>query len=131
MLPAIEIDGRIVTESDDILVALEREFGPLHKGMATKAVVQLRQLERHLFRAWCRCVCMSYIDWRWRRVGVVAKSLCHGGGGGGGGVCGGGLQLARARRGWPLLHVDDGMMTAVSLTKVVGGGARGGVQVAS
>merc|ERR1719238_1759041 len=29
MLPALELDGRIITESDDILAALEAAFGPL------------------------------------------------------------------------------------------------------
>jgi glutathione S-transferase len=29
MLPALELDGRMITESDDILMALERTFGPL------------------------------------------------------------------------------------------------------
>ena len=29
MLPALELDGRLLTESDDILLALERTYGPL------------------------------------------------------------------------------------------------------
>merc|ERR1711892_568409 len=33
MLPAIELDNNIITESDDILWALETEFGPLHKSL--------------------------------------------------------------------------------------------------
>jgi glutathione S-transferase len=53
MLPAIELDGRIITESDDILLALERAFGVLSLGMKDPAVLPLRQLERLLFRAWC------------------------------------------------------------------------------
>ena len=57
MLPAIELDGRIVTESDDILLALEKTFGVLSLGMKDPAVIPLRQLERLLFRAWCNWLC--------------------------------------------------------------------------
>ncbi|KAM3095435.1 glutathione S-transferase family protein [Phormidesmis sp. 146-12] len=61
MLPAIELDGRIITESDDILIALEQVFGVLNKGMKDPDVLPLRGLERLLFRAWCGWLC--------RRVG--------------------------------------------------------------
>lgn len=57
MLPALELDGRIITESDDILIALEREFGALGKGMTDPQMFPLRQLERLLFRAWCAWLC--------------------------------------------------------------------------
>jgi glutathione S-transferase len=57
MLPAIEIEGRIITESDDILIALERVFGALGAGMEDPTVRPLRQLERLLFRAWCAWLC--------------------------------------------------------------------------
>ncbi|MEM9567733.1 MAG: glutathione S-transferase family protein [Cyanobacteria bacterium P01_E01_bin.34] len=57
MLPALTLDGRVITESDDILLALERAFGPLGKGMNDPAVLPLRQLERLLFRAWCMWLC--------------------------------------------------------------------------
>ncbi|QDZ19791.1 glutathione S-transferase [Chloropicon primus] len=57
MLPALEIDGRLYTESDVILSELERAFGPLHKGMSDPAVVPLRRLERTLFSAWCQWLC--------------------------------------------------------------------------
>ena len=57
MLPAIELDGRIITESDDILIALEQVFGPLGLGMENPMVLPLRQLERLLFRAWCTWLC--------------------------------------------------------------------------
>ena len=30
MLPAVELNGEIITESDDILMALEEAFGPLN-----------------------------------------------------------------------------------------------------
>jgi glutathione S-transferase len=57
MLPAVELDGRIITESDDILLALEKAFGVLSLGMKDPAVIPLRQLERLLFRAWCNWLC--------------------------------------------------------------------------
>ena len=60
MLPAIQLreaDGTVktVTESDDILEALEEMFGPLHKSMFDPTVKRLREIERVLFRAWCSC----------------------------------------------------------------------------
>lgn len=58
MLPALELDGRLITESDRILEALERAFGPLGSaGMGDAEVLPLRQLERLLFRAWCQWLC--------------------------------------------------------------------------
>ena len=57
MLPAIELDGRIITESDDILIALEKVYGVLGWGMKDPKVIPLRQLERLLFRAWCAWLC--------------------------------------------------------------------------
>ena len=33
MLPAVDLDGQIITESDRILASLESEFGPLYKSM--------------------------------------------------------------------------------------------------
>lgn len=57
MLPALELDGRLITESDDILLALEQVFGPLGQGMTDPQVMPLRRLERLLFRAWCSWLC--------------------------------------------------------------------------
>jgi glutathione S-transferase len=57
MLPAVELDGRIITESDDILIALEQFFDPLGKGMKDSTVLPLRRLERLLFGAWCAWLC--------------------------------------------------------------------------
>jgi len=63
MLPAIllqntqEPKGRIITESDDILLALEQNFGTLGAGMQDPRVIPLRRLERLLFRAWCTWLC--------------------------------------------------------------------------
>jgi glutathione S-transferase len=57
MLPALELDGQLITESDDILMALEQAFGPLAWGLQDSQVVPLRKLERLLFRAWCGWLC--------------------------------------------------------------------------
>jgi glutathione S-transferase len=57
MLPAVELDGRIITESDDILIALEQAFGNLVYSITDPVVIPLRQLERLLFRAWCNWLC--------------------------------------------------------------------------
>lgn len=61
MLPAVELDGQIITESDDILIALEQVFGSLYLGMQDTKVLPLRQLERLLFRAWCSWLCYRAI----------------------------------------------------------------------
>ena len=57
MLPALELDGHLITESDLILQALEESFGPLGEGLQNPDVFALRQLERRLFRAWCQWLC--------------------------------------------------------------------------
>lgn len=57
MLPAIALDGKIITESDDILIALEKSFGSLRHGMYDPQVIPIRKLERTLFRAWCEWLC--------------------------------------------------------------------------
>lgn len=57
MLPAVEIDGNIITESDDILSALEDKFGVLQQGINDPKVIPLRRLERMLFKAWCTWLC--------------------------------------------------------------------------
>jgi len=57
MLPAIELDSRIITESDDILIALEQVYEPLGLSMKHPTVLPLRQLERRLFREWCMWLC--------------------------------------------------------------------------
>ncbi len=79
MLPALELDGQLITESDDILIALEGAFGPLVVGMQTPKAIPLRQLERLLFRAWCSWLCQPVRSTRQEQfnreqfVAVVAK----------------------------------------------------------
>uniref|UniRef100_A0A7S4T145 GST N-terminal domain-containing protein n=1 Tax=Alexandrium monilatum TaxID=311494 RepID=A0A7S4T145_9DINO len=55
MLPAIELDGHVITESDEILAALETTFGPV--GQPMRSITPLRRLERQLFSAWCQWLC--------------------------------------------------------------------------
>jgi glutathione S-transferase len=62
MLPAIELDNRLITESDDILIALEQAFGALGRGMEDPTVLPLRRLERLLFRAWCTWLCYPVLS---------------------------------------------------------------------
>lgn len=64
MLPAVELDGQLITESDDILIALERTFGPLGISLQAAEAIPLRQLERLLFRAWCNWLCQPSISSR-------------------------------------------------------------------
>ncbi|WP_017307080.1 glutathione S-transferase family protein [Spirulina subsalsa] len=75
MLPALELDGRLITESDDILLALEETFGPLGWGLNDPQVIPLRRLERSLFRAWCSWLCSARQDETRRNqfIGVVAQ----------------------------------------------------------
>ncbi len=79
MLPALELDGQLITESDDILIALEDAFGPLAVGMQSPKAIPLRQLERLLFRAWCSWLCQPVRSARQEQfnreqfVTVVAK----------------------------------------------------------
>ncbi|MBE9032179.1 glutathione S-transferase family protein [filamentous cyanobacterium LEGE 11480] len=60
MLPAIELDGKIITESDDILIVLEQVYGELQFAMADPRVMPMRRLERLLFRAWCNWLCYNH-----------------------------------------------------------------------
>tara|TARA_Y100001968_G_scaffold310549_1_gene331608 strand:+ start:828 stop:2081 length:1254 start_codon:yes stop_codon:yes gene_type:complete len=57
ILPALEIDNQLFTESDNILVQLEKIFGPLGLPIEENKTVELRILERKLFRAWCIWLC--------------------------------------------------------------------------
>lgn len=57
MLPAVNLDGRLITESDDILMALEQCFGPLQQSLLAANVMPLRKLERLLFQNWCGWLC--------------------------------------------------------------------------
>ena len=59
MLPALELDGRLITESDRILDALEAVFAPLGPGLHDPRVLPLRRFERQLFSLWCQWLCRA------------------------------------------------------------------------
>lgn len=63
MLPALELDGRIITESDVILGELEKEFGVLLVSISDPRAVKLRRIERLLFSKWCRCISEKSDKW--------------------------------------------------------------------
>ena len=67
MLPALELDGELITESDVILLALERRFGPLGMPLESDQAMEHRQLERLLFRAWCLWLCSPGLSLRQQR----------------------------------------------------------------
>ncbi len=57
MLPALELDGELITESDVILLKLEESFGSLGRSLKDPKVFKLRVLERRLFSTWCQWLC--------------------------------------------------------------------------
>ena len=59
MLPAIEIQNNIITESDQILFVLEEIYGPLGQSLNDKEVLNHRRLERELFSSWCNWLCRN------------------------------------------------------------------------
>ena len=67
ILPALELDGELITESDRILLALEEAFGPFGSPLQSSAALELRQLERLLFRAWCLWLCSPGLSPRQQR----------------------------------------------------------------
>ena len=62
MLPALELNGRLITESDEILICLEEKFGALGQSMRSKDALSLRRLERLLFQAWCIWLCTANLN---------------------------------------------------------------------
>ena len=64
-LPAIEINGKIITESDHIITFLEKEFGKLGSHLLSNDLREARNLEREIFRSWCNWLCrksITYLD---------------------------------------------------------------------
>ena len=69
-LPAIELNGKIITESDKIITFLENEFGTLGSSLLSNDIQEARQLEREIFRSWCNWLCrksFSYLDESFRK----------------------------------------------------------------
>ncbi len=56
-LPAIELNGKIITESDNIIHLLENEFGTLGSSLFSNDLSKVRNLEREIFRSWCNWLC--------------------------------------------------------------------------
>ncbi len=64
-LPAIELNDEIITESDNIIIALENEFGKLGSSLLSNDIREARNLEREIFRSWCNWLCrksFTYLD---------------------------------------------------------------------
>ena len=69
-LPAIELNGKIITESDNIITFLENEFGALGSSLLSNDIREVRNLEREIFRSWCNWLCrksFSYLDESFRK----------------------------------------------------------------
>ncbi len=56
-LPAIELNNQIITESDDIIYFLEKEYGSLGTPIFSDELKKIRLLEREIFRYWCEWLC--------------------------------------------------------------------------
>tara|TARA_Y100000589_G_scaffold14617_1_gene11854 strand:+ start:469 stop:1692 length:1224 start_codon:yes stop_codon:yes gene_type:complete len=56
-LPAIELNGKIITESDDIIYFLEKEYGFLGTSINASEFQETRIIERDIFRNWCEWLC--------------------------------------------------------------------------
>ncbi len=70
MLPAIEIDKNLITESDLILETLEQLYGPLGSKLNETNILGLRNLERQLFFSWCQWLCRPF-------KGVKREDFCR------------------------------------------------------
>jgi len=56
-LPAIELEGKIITESDEIIYFLEKEYGLLGTSINATEFQETRRIERDIFRSWCEWLC--------------------------------------------------------------------------
>ena len=64
-LPAIELNGKVITESDNIILCLENEFGTLGSSLLSNKIHEARNLEREIFTSWCNWLCRRsfiYLD---------------------------------------------------------------------
>ncbi|GCE65878.1 glutathione S-transferase family protein [cyanobiont of Ornithocercus magnificus] len=57
MLPVLDLDGRLIKESDVILLELEKAFKPLGTMLNSSYAFRIRNLERLLFHSWCAWLC--------------------------------------------------------------------------
>jgi len=58
-LPAIELNGQIITESDNIIDFLEKEYGALGTSIYSNKLAKIRKIERDIFRSWCEWLCRN------------------------------------------------------------------------
>jgi len=58
-LPAIELNGQIITESDKIIDFLEKEYGALGSSIYSNKLAKIRKIERNIFRSWCDWLCRN------------------------------------------------------------------------
>jgi len=61
-LPAIEYQGQIITESDNILAFLENKFGAFGSFITSSHLRETRELEREIFRSWCNWLCRENLN---------------------------------------------------------------------
>ena len=69
-LPALEFKGQVITESDNIIAFLEKEFGALGSFITSSNLIKTRELEREIFRTWCNWLCresFNFIDNSFRK----------------------------------------------------------------
>ena len=69
-LPAIELNGRIITESDNIIGFLENQFGTLGSSLFSSNISDARNLEREIFKSWCNWLCrksFNFLDESFRK----------------------------------------------------------------
>ncbi len=69
-LPAIEFNGQVITESDNIIAFLENEFGALGSFIISNHLIKIRELEREIFKSWCNWLCresFNFVDNSFRK----------------------------------------------------------------
>ena len=67
-LPAVQYKDKIITESDNIISFLENVFGSLGSYIHSKNLIEIRELEREIFRSWCNWLCRDSFN-------LIDKSL--------------------------------------------------------
>ena len=60
-LPAVELHGEIITESDNIISFLESKYGNLGSSIFSSHLKNPKIVERKIFRAWCDWLCRENI----------------------------------------------------------------------
>lgn len=76
LLPAMQLNGRLIIESDAIMAALEREFPdfkpllPQAGSAAAGRVKPLLRLERRLFGDWLRWLTSAWWGFCWIRLKI-------------------------------------------------------------